>query len=547
MTLTPAATAAAAAAAAASTPTPAHTHTPMATAAPARQVSASSGKHKAAASKTAAHAKTNAGSQNGRNNSNGNTNGSANSNTNGSKSWTKGELEALAQFTVPPANPNRVPPARSLVFVDPDDAHAPYWWPAMVVPPHELELFRRSVESDVDQPGPGQCLVCYFEDGSFSVVAESDTLPLCPFQAPYTSYVAGPSADAFRKDKAVVLATLYWETGSFPPYFSWLNTAPREKRTRSLSLCLADPELLPLAPSAPSAPSSASTASTTSTTTASTTNSAKARKSAHKTGSPTASTSPPTKKIKLESGHLAASSRRLSSSSAPASASASASAPAPAASSIQQHMPSPTDVAMSAHYNSNHSQSHHPYASPSTSSSSSISTSSSSARSAATLSPPPVPVVAAQQPHIDAHTHAQQRHAVTSVSDLIMRTSLPSPDRSVTECESDSSSVTFMSSASAAANATTASLPRLLSARAEETLASRQQGDTASGSNSNTRWAMSATVSVSIRSASGRTLCPSPAAYTMCKKRRWLDRHAQSTNALQSPSPSETSPQSPQS
>ncbi|KAH6560441.1 hypothetical protein BASA61_008811 [Batrachochytrium salamandrivorans] len=109
-----------------------------------------------------------------------------------------------------------------LVFVDPDDAHTPYWWPAMVVPHSEYSLFKRTMGPNVELPGVGQLLVCYFEDASFSVVSEADTLPFGPSLPPYTSYLAGPSAARFRKDKAVLLATDHWQTGRVPPFFTWL-------------------------------------------------------------------------------------------------------------------------------------------------------------------------------------------------------------------------------------------------------------------------------------------------------------------------------------
>eukprot|EP00842_Homolaphlyctis_polyrhiza_P000103 jgi/Hompol1/1093/HPOL_005510-RA len=48
-----------------------------------------------------------------------------------SSSSARAELEALSHFMVPPTVPPASPPARSLVFVDPDDAAAPFWWPAM--------------------------------------------------------------------------------------------------------------------------------------------------------------------------------------------------------------------------------------------------------------------------------------------------------------------------------------------------------------------------------------------------------------------------------
>ncbi|KAJ1984983.1 hypothetical protein H4R34_000327 [Dimargaris verticillata] len=60
----------------------------------------------------------------------------------------------------------RQSPKRQLVFVDPDDEEAPYWWPAMVVANDDLAVFSQSISNFTDKPGKGEYLVCYFEDGS---------------------------------------------------------------------------------------------------------------------------------------------------------------------------------------------------------------------------------------------------------------------------------------------------------------------------------------------------------------------------------------------
>ncbi|CAG8801479.1 2847_t:CDS:2, partial [Racocetra fulgida] len=93
---------------------------------------------------------------------------------------------------------------RKVVFVDPDDPDAPHWWPALY-------------------PGEGESLVCYFEDGSYSIVPEKDQKPFDPKIEPYTTYMEGPNSEAFQKDKAVTLATLYFEKGVVPPVFKWIR------------------------------------------------------------------------------------------------------------------------------------------------------------------------------------------------------------------------------------------------------------------------------------------------------------------------------------
>ena len=67
---------------------------------------------------------------------------------------------------VPPFNPKKYPPSRKIVFVDPDDLEARWWWPAMIVPLTEIAAFRLAVGGDIGFPRQGEVLVCYFEDGS---------------------------------------------------------------------------------------------------------------------------------------------------------------------------------------------------------------------------------------------------------------------------------------------------------------------------------------------------------------------------------------------
>ena len=47
------------------------------------------------------------------------------------------------------------------------------------------------MDYDVQYPGEGENLVCYFEDGSYSVVAEKDQRPFDPSLPPYTEYKEG--------------------------------------------------------------------------------------------------------------------------------------------------------------------------------------------------------------------------------------------------------------------------------------------------------------------------------------------------------------------
>lgn len=51
-------------------------------------------------------------------------------------------------------------------FVDPDDDNANFFWPAMVIPPEEVREFQLASGASVSEPGEGEYLVAYFEDGS---------------------------------------------------------------------------------------------------------------------------------------------------------------------------------------------------------------------------------------------------------------------------------------------------------------------------------------------------------------------------------------------
>ncbi|KAJ1558681.1 hypothetical protein HK096_007490, partial [Nowakowskiella sp. JEL0078] len=120
---------------------------------------------------------------------------------------------------------------RLVVFVDPDDdGHSPWWWPAMVVYQSELEGFKAAVDNDLDEPGDGEILVCYFEDGSYNVVPETAAKPFNPTMVPYTTWLNGPLSLDFRTDNAVVLATRYFDTGYVPSYFSWLQDIQTDEK-----------------------------------------------------------------------------------------------------------------------------------------------------------------------------------------------------------------------------------------------------------------------------------------------------------------------------
>jgi len=124
---------------------------------------------------------------------------------------------------------------RKVVFVNPDDDHYLYWWPALVVPEIEYNLFKQSYDdsNNFKIPNENEILVCYFEDGSFSVIPESDSVPFSLTSSPYTKYISDPNiSTAFKNDNAVKLAKLYLETGEIPSTFLWLKDIPSEDKEK---------------------------------------------------------------------------------------------------------------------------------------------------------------------------------------------------------------------------------------------------------------------------------------------------------------------------
>lgn len=57
-----------------------------------------------------------------------------------------------------------------MVFVDPDDDGVQWWWPALLVPENEIEVFRQTLLNNSAEFLPplkdDDVLVVYFEDGS---------------------------------------------------------------------------------------------------------------------------------------------------------------------------------------------------------------------------------------------------------------------------------------------------------------------------------------------------------------------------------------------
>lgn len=64
------------------------------------------------------------------------------------------------------------------------------------------------------------------------MVSKQDTLPFDPLLPPYTHY---KETNQFHKDKGVMLASLYYETGKAPESFSWLHV-DKKKRKKVLTM-----------------------------------------------------------------------------------------------------------------------------------------------------------------------------------------------------------------------------------------------------------------------------------------------------------------------
>lgn len=149
-------------------------------------------------------------------------------------------------------------PKRQVVFVDPDDPDAPYWWPAMVILSLRLSskgcstrgfhvLSRNSIQrgskarirSIAGLLLWGWFLVClpsFFHrlDGKradlySSLVGEHECVPFSTDTHPYIDYLKGPHGRQFHKDKAVRSATLYCSTAVPPPSFTWIRDEEAKK------------------------------------------------------------------------------------------------------------------------------------------------------------------------------------------------------------------------------------------------------------------------------------------------------------------------------
>ena len=109
-----------------------------------------------------------------------------------------------------------------VVFVDPDDESCLYWWPALIVPHEHLHLFQPTNGETI---GSSDLVVCYFEDGSFSVVPQNAVKPFSTSSDPFKMYIRHPEIKhTFLSDRAVIRATKFIRDGIVPLSFSWLHS-----------------------------------------------------------------------------------------------------------------------------------------------------------------------------------------------------------------------------------------------------------------------------------------------------------------------------------
>lgn len=98
-----------------------------------------------------------------------------------------------------------------VVFVDPDDDSCPYWWPAVIV---DQKIWKDPAFAHSDlttgMDSASDVLVCYFEDGSFSIVPKTATKSFHPKQEPFLRYAT--TVSSFLTDPAVVSALQFYQS-----------------------------------------------------------------------------------------------------------------------------------------------------------------------------------------------------------------------------------------------------------------------------------------------------------------------------------------------
>lgn len=103
------------------------------------------------------------------------------------------------------------------------------------------------MDSDISHVGPDERLVCYFEDGSFSVIPSSAMVPFSPEKEPFLSYVR--NIRRFTNDLGVMRAVRFWESAQVPEGFKWLAPASTGSETaRGQREAVAETKTAPISP-----------------------------------------------------------------------------------------------------------------------------------------------------------------------------------------------------------------------------------------------------------------------------------------------------------
>ncbi|KAJ1836595.1 hypothetical protein LPJ63_000087 [Coemansia sp. RSA 2711] len=120
---------------------------------------------------------------------------------------------------------------RDVVFVDPLDTSAPYWWPAMIVPTDEIDATMGCTQLGADE---------YLVN---STVRGSELRTFDTSKRPYTEFAGNSSS--FVKDKAIKGALSFLKTGHVHAKFQWrLWQTGSDTLHLPFSLPPADPPML---------------------------------------------------------------------------------------------------------------------------------------------------------------------------------------------------------------------------------------------------------------------------------------------------------------
>ncbi|TPX43804.1 hypothetical protein SeLEV6574_g04857 [Synchytrium endobioticum] len=99
-----------------------------------------------------------------------------------------------------------------VVFVDPLDPNAPYWWIGMIVPKQELDPSMSTLVKDCE------VVVRYFDDCHYSTLSISDIKPFTPGSGLYERFIQIPE---FVNHKGYKRAIDFLSTGRAPQRFKW--------------------------------------------------------------------------------------------------------------------------------------------------------------------------------------------------------------------------------------------------------------------------------------------------------------------------------------